>query len=400
MRSDRFAGALALAALSLPAVFSRPLGAEPGPTSSNKPPMEIAVVDELSWTDRTKLPIAIARALELKATHWRIPVGWGGAETAIPQAYKDALDSYCQPILDAGFTLQITISSSCFGVKPGEGGIFIDRAQLDRYVEFVGDVVSHFKGRCRRYTFWCEPNLAPFMLVALDPVTRAALDQHLFWKAIAEDKSKPEAERTAAGQEAQKIYDKTIFPQNAIFFRDMWTRCQARALQVDPLVKAWFGELANHRGFEFLERCLRGQKFVAEGLAIHPYQFRTAPNRKPPQRKSNVGIGRVRDLQKRLASYARSGKLKTPGGRAVPLFCTEFGYRVEGSMGGITEAKRASWMPRAYEFAARAGVRQMLHYPMFPSDAFPDFKGLLDRDGNPYPAFESLKKWVEKYKSR
>ena len=69
-------------------------------------------------------------------------------------------------------------------------------------------------------------------------------------------------------------------------------------------------------------------------------------------------------------------------------------------MGGISEAKRAAWLPRAYAFAAKAGVRQMLHYPLFPTTSFPDYKSLLDQDGNPFPACLALESWVRGYQSR
>jgi hypothetical protein len=343
------------------------------------PKMELAVADEgvqyLAPTDPKRLA-AFARAKELGVTHWRVAMVWlrnADGSTHLDFAAKDA---FVDDLRANGFTVQMTITGAIadwatFDAARGPSGIVLDSADVDEFTRFVRAVVQHYKGRVRRYSIWNEPNLAGFLLAG---PTRADVEQYLRLK---------KTDRRAAG----RLFKKKILPANARRFREIHEKGYAAVKAADPSAQVLFGELCPHNGFSFTRLVARrGTKLRADGFALHPYQFDVKPESSRGVKTSYMGIGRLRQVRNLLVHLARQRRLATPAGRALPIYATEFGYR----KAEMSESRRALWLPRAYEVARKAGVRQMCHYLVVPG--FDDMS-LLDERSEPTPTFDALVRW-------
>jgi hypothetical protein len=133
-----------------------------------------------------------------------------------------------------------------------------------------------------------------------------------------------------------------------------------------------------------------GGTTLADGLAIHTYQWRTPPDR--PDGTWCQGIGRLDDWNAAKRSWARRGLLRTPEGGEPPLLVTEHGYCAphgecpatrHGSANAIaSEAERARLIRDAFLFAQSRGVEVFSLYHLFnqpEGDPLWD-SGILDAD--------------------
>jgi hypothetical protein len=131
---------------------------------------------------------------------------------------------------------------------------------------------------------------------------------------------------------------------------------------------------------------------VADGFAHHPYQFSVVRPGQPDRRY--LGISNTAIVQRTLRTLAARHRLRTPAGRPLPLYFTEFGYPRPGAFYGyFSEARRAQWTVDAFRLAKRQGARVMVYYELFgkagPARAGLWDTGLLTPDGREYPIYRS-----------
>jgi hypothetical protein len=101
----------------------------------------------------------------------------------------------------------------------------------------------------------------------------------------------------------------------------------------------------------------------------------------------------LRDFHDRLAS---SGALRTPAGRPLDLYLTEFGYFASGRR-ALPAGRRAAYLRKAFEIARRnARVREMLQYLLVqPPRRVGSFDtALLPRSGAITPVYRALRSAV------
>jgi hypothetical protein len=235
------------------------------------------------------------------------------------------------------------------------------------YNHFVRAAAKHFKGRVHRYSIWNEPNHRGW----LSPLrTQAKQYRKLYqvgYKAI--KKVDPKAE-VLIGELAPYASN----PKNAQaplkFLRDL--ACVNRRY---------------HR--------VRSCKLYADGFAHHPYEYRNPPSTRFPGR-DNVTMSGLPKLVRALAKLRRARTLRTPSGRALPIYLTEFGYFTRGEH-AISETKRAKYTIQAYQMALRnPHVKQMLYFVLVrPSGPHASWDtSLLGRAGKPSRVYRKLVSWA------
>jgi hypothetical protein len=130
----------------------------------------------------------------------------------------------------------------------------------------------------------------------------------------------------------------------------------------------------------------------ADGFAHHPYQQPAPPER--PSNPERLGIGSLDRLTTLVDRLTASGALVGPAGQPLPIYLTEFGYRVDGGVPNLPEPTRASYLPRAFDVAYRnPRVKEMVHYQLLSSGSSTWDTGIVALDGRPGSAFNALRAW-------
>jgi FG-GAP-like repeat len=171
-------------------------------------------------------------------------------------------------------------------------------------------------------------------------------------------------------------------------YRAYYLDCYAKIKSVNSGANVFFGELdsARQRGMNACEyfHAVASSSSVpirTDGLAIHPYQFATAPEAADPE--PCKGIGNLPGWRLALAQAVYERRLTSPGRTRPLLLVSEFGYCTErpgpppgrtyndfsglaicGSHteSGVSNARmaeagpnsRADWIKRAYQWASRS----------------------------------------------
>jgi hypothetical protein len=134
---------------------------------------------------------------------------------------------------------------------------------------------------------------------------------------------------------------------------------------------------------------------TADGFAHHPYQFAEPPE----QQTGRWGIGDTPAIQATLREAAHRGVLRNPQGGTVPLLYNEFGLVGKSNVHAAQpDAVQASWLPRAYEYARRHGVKHVTQYHLMPSHYDRWDSSILDDLWQPRPQFHALAHWVRTHR--
>jgi hypothetical protein len=351
----------ALAAVGVLALPSA-AGAAPG--------MEIAVQDDHALVTQAYSGANRTKTLDLAAqfqTKWiRANVLWAsvnGSQSKSrtkPASVKYDLTSYDALVLAArqrGMQVELTLTGDAPAWATGDKKRGHNKPNAKLFGEFARAVVAHFGSTVNRYTVWNEPNLGPWLLPLKD---------------------------------APKIY------------AGLYKAGYAAVKAANPSAEVLFGETSPYgtKGrstppVEFIRKALAGQKLVADGYAHHPYDFQHAPNYKWPG-STNATLGTISNLTKELDRQAKAGRLRTPGGKALDVYFTEYGYLRAGKY-GLSESKRAAYLKQAYAIALKnPRVRQMLQYLVIePAKKYRFFDmSLANAKGSTFgAAFKSLVDW-------
>jgi hypothetical protein len=309
--------------------------------------IEVAMQDDSvflsqSFYDRGR---ALTQAQDLGVRWLRVNAFWSDYKR-----YGFAqLDGAVDAALSRGFRVQMTISGQSSFDKKGDHWLSSKSPKAARLGKFAKLVAQHFKGRVRRYSIWNEPNMPYF----LSPTRRAASIYRALY---------------LAGYKAIKSVDR----RNAVLI----------------------GELAPRRNpLGFLARISGGLK--ADGLAYHPFQFYAAPGAR--DRTGVVGISSTPRIRSTLRSLARRHQLSTPRGHRLPIYFTEFGYIAKGGSVPMPDKRRADWIVKAYKYAKRQGVRQLLYYQLVhpPAGSNVSFdSGIVKLDGTPTIVYTALRRYL------
>lgn len=190
-------------------------------------------------------------------------------------------------------------------------------------------------------------------------------------------------------------------------YNALFEACAAAIAAVDPAAAVYYGEMAAGEDApdpcRWVARSLSPtQPTVADGLAIHTYQWTDPPEL--PTAEPCSGIGRLADWTTATAEWAGSNRLRDRDGGPLPLLITEHGYCSphgecppsddgSGANSRLDEATRADWARRAFLWARAHGVAVFSWYHLFnqpPGDPLWD-SGIVGLDGRPAPAAWGLR---------
>ena len=364
---------MALAATTMAVWGAAPAAAAPLELGVQDDPLLVRMPSAFGGFGAARLlaPARVDAALDALAVDTvRINVPWAqvaGARHGDPlhlAHYEDAVNR----VRAHGRRVQLTLSGPAprWATANHRMGSYGPSAR--RYAEFAGEVAARLRGRVARYSIWNEPN---------------------WWNLL-----RPR-------RRAAPIY-------RSLFLRG------ATAIRVaDPAAKVLIGELAPLRQpraatapLTFLRRLTcsddrwrrrtgtRCTPLRADGFAHHPYTLQWAPEY-PGRGPGDVTMGSLRRLTRALDALARRRALVTPGGRSLPLYLTEWGYRQH--IQRVREPQRSRFVRRGLALAGRnRRVRQVVWYqlagPPKVTGATWD-SGLLGPRGVPRPVFRAVRGW-------
>jgi hypothetical protein len=332
VRRSLLAGALVLSVL----------GAAGAPAASA---MEVGVQDDAVFVqgrygDRE---LAFSRARALGVRWLRINVVWSDYVRDGFARFDNAVDA----ARAHGLNVQMTIVGTPSYDRSGDRRLSWYKPQPARFASFAKAVAVHFRGRVTRYSLWNEPNLGRWI---------------------------------APTKQAPLIYRKLVLAAYPALKR------------VDGSNQVLIGELTSaHDPLGFLLKASSGLK--ADGLAYHPFEFYRTPGRGSSS-KGFTGINSTPKIKATLRYLALTHKLTTLRRGTLPLYYTEYGYLTKGFY-KTKESRRVDWTVRAFRYARRQGVKQMLYYQLLQS---PDGllagdiwdSGIVRLDGTPLPTYTAL----------
>jgi hypothetical protein len=351
-----------------------------GGESRPAPRLEVALQDDAVFLNRYyyQRGTAFEQARQLGVSRLRVLVGWAKvlglqAEGPLPPPkpiYDWApYDDLYRAARAKGARLELDLTGPAPAWATANGRIGPVRPSPELFGRFAAAAGRHFRGRVDRYSIWNEPNYVSW----ISPSSAApAVYRRLY----------------SAGYRAIKLAD----PRAKVLIGETAPYAQPGRATA-PL--AFLRDVACvDNSYRPTGRCT---PLRADGYAHHPYDFERAPEDVRPG-SDNVTIGSLARLTAALDRLADTGALRTPSGRPLDVYLTEFGYFRRGKR-AIPEAKRAAYLQRAFEIAAQnRRVRQMLQYllvsppPDSPSAFFDT--AVITLAGRPEKPFVALAAWA------
>jgi hypothetical protein len=365
-------GALLLSALALAATGC---GSSSSGGSADK--MEVALQDDAVFLNRQyyNRETALQQAERLGVTRLRVLVIWSRVlgstanDTSAPASPRYDWSLYDSLIDDAarhGIRLQLDLTGPAPAWATGNHKTGVVRPDAARFGEFAAAAARHFKGRVNLYSVWNEPN-------------------YVGW--LAPLQSEPEQ------------------------YRALYTAAYGAIKREDPTARVLIGETAP---YQEEKRALAPLAFLravacrnaiyaptktcapltADGYAHHPYEFANPPAAPYPG-ADNVTVGTLGRLTSALDHLAGAKALRTPDGKPLDVYLTEFGYFATGPV-AVPPAKRASYLKEAFDIAERnPRVKEMLQYILVSPPPGVRFNtSLIDLDGKPSLPYLALAGWV------
>ena len=335
--------------------------------------MEMALQDDsvFVWQNGMSQDTALDHAADLRVKRIRVNVLWArtlvhGADSRTMPAGGPVYDFSRIDALQAaaaarGIQLQLTIAGPAPAWATRDHRAGNNAPDAAKFGAFARTVAQHFAGRVDRYSIWNEPN-----------------------------------------------WNTWLYPQRsaASLYRKLYVAAYDNVKAVDPNAKVLIGELAPTGG----GRAIAPLKFLrdmtcskvnyraakkcaplkADGFAIHPYQFKRAPQ-VIDGRADDVPIGALSRLTRALDRLAARNALRTPDNRKMELYLTEFGYLTQGAR-AQKPSVRAKWLHDAFHIARRhPRVRQLLQYQLVDPPRHELWhSAILDRKGRPQATYAGL----------
>jgi hypothetical protein len=335
--------------------------------------MELALQDDAVFVDQRWMARekALDHAADLNTKRIRVNLLWSrlvmnGADQRTPPAggatYNfTAIDQLQAAAAARGIKLQLTLTGPAPAWATADRKIGANAPDPVKFAAFARTVTAHFKGRVDRYSIWNEPNLSAW----LAPSKRApALYRSLY----------------SAGYKAIK----TVDPKAKVLIGELAPNRDGRTIAPLAFLRGVTCSKANYKA---ARRCA---PLKADGLAHHPYQLTSAPDR-AAGKADDAPISQLPRLTKALDKLARRGALVTPRKRALDLYLTEFGYLSKGTR-AKSASVRSSWLAKAYKIAYRnPRVKQLLQYQLVdPPAAELWHSAILDRHGRRLAPYAGL----------
>lgn len=330
--------------------------------------MEVGLQDDAAFVSeiglkRTK---ALKLADRLSVTRIRVNIAWAKVVSSPGKKKRPKHRHYDFTSYDAlykaarhhGIKLQLTLTGNAPAWATNNHKVGGDRPNPKYWEEFVKAAARHFGHHVDRYTIWNEPNYKAW----LGPLS--------------------------AGP---KLY------------HELYTRAYKIIRKRDPKAKIFIGETAPYAQskrctapLEFLRKLVSYGPLRADGYTHHPYDFRHSVDYRYPG-SDNVTMSGLSRLTNELDKLAKQKKLRTPKGRALNVYLTEYGYMKTGKY-KVSEDKRAKYLTKAFQMALdNPRVKQMTQYtlvrPPWHKEFF-DTSIVAKKSGKPTKTFKALEHWT------
>lgn len=239
-----------------------------------------------------------------------------------------------------------------------------------KYAAFAQAASQALAPYVNRYSVWNEPNWLTLL------VPRQTAPQQY-------------AALYSAGAPAIRVGD----PGSQVIFGEMQPGTKGTKYGYPPLTFLQKVFCANSK---WQAKCNTG--LTADGVALHPYTLTTAPNKKSKV-KGSVTMANLSALTSALDKLAKGGGLKPSTGSKMRLYLTEYAYRTTGKQAPSSK-NAAKWLSQAYSIARKnTRVASLFHYQLFYPPGKPLWNsGIVQRNGKKTQSFNSLAKWVKKYR--
>jgi hypothetical protein len=295
----------------------------------------------------------------------RVLVAGAGAHKAPKTPFYNftAIDQLQQEAALRGIKLQLTLAGPAPAWATKNHRVGVTSPSPARYGAFVRAVVAHFKGRVDRYSLWNEPNWDGW----LAPAAHApGIYRSLY----------------AAGYKAVKGTD----PRAKVLIGELAPQGGVHAIPPLRFLRQLTCSKPNYRA---ARHCA---PLRADGFALHPYQFTSAP-RRVFGRADDVTIGSLGRLTAALDKLGRRHALSTPNGHRMDLYLTEFGYLTRGHR-AQNPRTQAAWLADAFKIARRnPRVKQLLQFQLVDGPARDHWhSAIVSHRGVPQPAYKALAK--------
>ena len=344
--------------------------------------MEVAIQDDQVlvnrvYYDRDK---ALGQAEDLQVSRIRVNLRWASAVGSSinrrkrPKRIRYDWRRWDDLIAAAGargIKVQLALTGDAPRWATGNRRVGPVRPNSKYYAQFAQDAARHFKGRVDRYSIWNEPN-------------------HVGWIAPKRKSASIYRSLYKRGYRAIKAAD----PDAQVLFGELAPYASKASLATPPLAFLRQVTCVNRSYRQVNKRCGR---FEADGFAHHPYEYRNPPNKRFPGR-DNVTMSGLPKLTKALDRLARRRIMRTPDGRALDLYLTEFGYFSRGKY-KLPDKTRAKYLVKAFDMAQRnPRVKEMLQYLLVqPARVHAFFDtSIVSRKGKLSRTFRKLKSWAAK----
>jgi hypothetical protein len=371
-------------------------------------PLEIAAQDDPvflgpSTYDRER---ALQQSRDMGVTRIRINASWyryvkqAGDKTPpkVPLYDWSRIDSLVDAAARYGIRVQMTLTGQApaFATSNRKIGNYGPKGKL--FGDFARAAAKHFKGRVDRYSIWNEPNyiswLAPFDL-------NAALYRELYTAAYTQIKRADPAAQVLIGETAPYAINKrSTAPLE--FLRNVTCVTKpggdkkgADGSGTDPTPPEETAKVQAARVSAKPPKLVRGacKPLKADGFAHHPYDYRHRPDY-AYHGADNATLGSIGRLTGTLQELKQLRVLRTPKGRTLPIYLTEYGYFNSGKY-ALADGARSAYLKKAWTIAQRdTSVAQILQYGLVTPQA--DSAGayfdlsLLRPDGSATLAYNSL----------
>ena len=380
-------------ALLLASIAAMTMGAGSAQASKG---MEVALQDDnifLGNRPAFSPQLALNRAREIGVTRIRVNVTWtqvvGDTNATKKKAPKGLEYNWTQidRLIDLAALRGIRIHLCLTGPAPAYAtakkrkGVY--KPSAAKFGAFARAAATHFKGRVDRYSIWNEPNLDQW----LTPSKSAPqLYRKLFESSFKAIKKADKKAKVLMGETAP--YEQK--------------RRNGRLRTWAPVAFLRAVACVDNRFKRSRKKC---KLLKADGYAHHPYDYRVAPNRvsKVARGRDNATMGQIGNLTRALSKLAKARALRTPKGKPVDVFLTEFGYfrknaKTKKNYLG-SEKKRGSYLVKAFSLAQKnRRIKQQLQYLLVEVSEgdFGDFfdMSLLDSDNKETLPFTKLRSWA------
>ena len=380
---------LILAALLVFAIAAS--GASAAQRAQNAP-LEMGLQDDQVFVAQNLLTPQIGYSLanQLGASRLRINLGWAGvvggtandAQVPRPVPYDwTNVDRAIDQAAANGLRTQLTLLGpvpAWASARHGKPSNFKPNPRL--FAQFARAAAQHFKGRVDRYSIWNEPNYSSW------------LNPHV-----------------SAPQQYRQLY---IGAYKGIKSAD--PNAQVLLGETSPIGRT--GVASSPLTFLRQITCSKPDYSAArncpplrlDGYAHHPYTLLSGTAYGPyfpGLTNDDVTTGSLVRLDQALDKLQKRGALINTGGGTNPvssrinLYLTEYGYYARGKTQTTTlpENQRAAYLRKGFQLAIKdPRVKLVVQYLLAPQSPLYSFDtSLVDKQGQPDQAFETLAAWVQ-----